>query len=193
MDCAPETRPLEAVRLVPARAAAWTINSYNGREEWAWAAREADVAEKRAIENATPRRVKRWRRTSRCAVEPALDGSNGQAQGVRREFLGVTLEVAENDQGAEPFGQAVDFLVENGGDGIVVGGVVEDGLQFGGAALAITAATGDGLGTFGGSPGDAVQPRSERVVDPELARLAQQNEEGGLKGVLSVVRIAEKC
>ena len=48
------------------------------------------------------------------------------------------------------------------------------------------------LGPHGHSSGDAVQPGTERVMNPELMRFAEEHEERRLKGVLGVVRIAQK-
>ena len=36
-----------------------------------------------------------------------------------------------------------------------------------------------------------MEPGAERVADPERPRLADQDQEGGLEGVLGVVRVAE--
>ena len=46
-------------------------------------------------------------------MQPALDGSDWQRQGLRRQLLALALQVAEDDQDAITLGEPVDFLVED--------------------------------------------------------------------------------
>ncbi len=48
-----------------------------------------------------------------------------------------------------------------------------------------------GAGLDGDPVGDLMQPAAEPVAAPDRPRLADQNQERGLKGVLGIVRIAE--
>ena len=73
-------------------------------------------------------------------MQPALDGAQGEGQGSGGELLGLALEVAENNQDAEGFGEAVDFLVEYRAWCVVAGVIVGGGARQGGLALAVTAA-----------------------------------------------------
>ena len=46
-------------------------------------------------------------------MQPALDRSDRQRQGLRRQKLALALQVAENDQHPEPLGKSVDLLVQD--------------------------------------------------------------------------------
>ena len=138
-------------------------------------------------EQPRPRRERRTRSRSRARCKPALDRAHGQGQGPGGELLTLALQVAENNQDAEGFGEAVDFVVQHRAGWVVAGTIVGGSPGQGGLSLALTAAAGDGLGAGGRSPGDTMEPGPERVMDPELVRLAEQHQESRLECVLGVV------
>ena len=48
-----------------------------------------------------------------------------------------------------------------------------------------------GPGVAGDPKGDIMEPGPERFADPESASLTDQDQEGGLEGILGIVRVAQ--
>ena len=59
------------------------------------------------------------------------------------------------------------------------------------APLVLTPPSCGRPGSGGDAVGDAMEPGAQRVSNPERARLLDQGQEGGLEGILDIIRIAE--
>jgi hypothetical protein len=102
------------------------------------------------------------------------------------------LQVTQNDRCAVSIRQLVDLFVNRLRRGFSTNPTRNDcrsargGLTFVGAPASLRRA-----GTTGDPVGNAMQPRTERVLNPERPGPLDQDEKRGLKRVLHVVRIAE--
>ena len=133
--------------------------------------------------------------------EPAADSADGASEPPGRLVDGQPLQIAENERQAKRPGEAGDFAVQKLGllaghcDG--VGGRDRPlehrfrGRSNRGAAVFVPAlAVQPGLGLAGRSE-HPIEPASQQVGFSECRRLAGQDEEDGLKGVLGVVPVAQ--
>ena len=107
--------------------------------------------------------------------------------------MGQAAEVAEDDYRTERLGESGHFGVEGGqhlgfrGVDRVRRGLIGDDP----ATLSATAAVAVGPDFRGDLSADAVQPATERVVDPVRPASADQDQERGLEGVVGVGRVVE--
>jgi hypothetical protein len=110
-----------------------------------------------------------------------------------RHFLaGVSFEVTEHERRAVRLAQAAELLVEHAAE--VVRRLDDAGGRgdFGGRLVLVRPSPARRAPDLsGGAEGDAVEPASARGPVPDRAGLAEQDEEGRLKGVLDVVRVAQ--
>ena len=108
-----EIKPLSPARLMPARAAARTMDSIQRQRMEGVGCARAGSAVNSAAENADAAPRQTAAQEVARSVQPALDGSHRQRQGLRRQLLALALQVAKDDRDAVALGQPVDFFVEN--------------------------------------------------------------------------------
>jgi hypothetical protein len=103
--------------------------------------------------------------------------------------------MAEDDDGAVLFGEPIEFLMEN----VEVflsewfrGGTRRHLVDLPRGFTSLLP-RGTRPGADGDTPGDAVEPGTEGVATPDRARLADQDEESGLEGVLGVVDVGQRA
>ena len=101
-------------------------------------------------------------------MQPALDGSEWQREGLGRQFLALALQVAEDDQDpAAARGSRSISSCRTAALASCRGGSTSVASRLGGRALEQSTATRCCLGPGGRSRGDPVQPGTERVLNPE--------------------------
>ncbi len=108
---------------------------------------------------------------------------------IRGLFAGHPVEIAEDDRLTEPIGEPLDLLVQECGR--VVGDPCLGGPQGAGGLLDVKAAGGGGPSPDRGPVGDPVQPGPQGVPAADRPRLAEQQHEGGLEGVVGRVRVLQ--
>lgn len=117
--------------------------------------------------------------------QPARQRAFGDAEVGGHLLARPALQLSEHQGHAVLLRQAAELLVQGAGVGPLCGRP-GCGLRFCGPP------PGVGLPHLpGGEVGDPVKPTGDRVRPPDGGRFADQHEEGRLKGVLGVVRVAE--
>ena len=125
------------------------------------------------------------------ACQSALDRPERPAQLLRRLLLSQALQAAEHDRRAVVPGESGELFMDHRAE--VIPGTFGHDLRPRLARLHLVRAT-----PYGGRPGGgrdvvrhAVEPGGQRIPPPDRSRLAGQDEEGGLEGVLGVVHVTE--
>ena len=119
---------------------------------------------------------------------PALDRPDRPAQMPGRLLVAAALEVAEDQRGPESLRQPLDLFVEHAFELVVR---LDAGFRpERRPAPFMPVPTGRGQsGTRRRPKGDLMEPRPQRIAHPEPPGLLHQNQKGGLKRILTVVRI----
>ncbi len=108
----------------------------------------------------------------------------------RRLLMGAPLQVAENNGSPEALGEPIDFLVENSLQ--LVTGLGPALLPRHRRKMLVPAPPGGGRpGARRGAKRHLIEPRTQRITHPETPGLLDQDEKGGLKGILAVARIGQ--
>ena len=106
----------------------------------------------------------------------------------------LALEVAENQGGPVFRGQASHFLVDDGPKLVPVGvarSAIFPGCYLRNSPLPIPSSARIHLGSHGNPPGHAMKPGAEHRFVADRCGPLDQNEKGGLKCVVNVVRVGE--
>ncbi len=127
------------------------------------------------------------------ARKAAAHGSHRQSEPVRRFFVRQPFEVAGNDRSTIRRGNPIQLLMKHRADlGTLDVVIACDFLfrsrnrpQFNLAPIRV------GFGTQRHPKRNAVQPPAQRVMVPDPARPAHQNQKGRLKRVFDVMRLAQ--
>ena len=115
----------------------------------------------------------------------------GQLDGGLR--VGLSFQVAEHDRPAEPLGQSRELLVHRDEPIVDVGGLAggDEVGQFAHDALAAVRPRSVAAGLHGHPVRHAVQPAADGVAAPDRPRLADQEQERRLEGVLDLGRAVQ--
>jgi hypothetical protein len=104
----------------------------------------------------------------------------------------VSFEITEDDGGAVLFRQPINLRIEDRPQ-VAPGSFVEvGGGKVGLFARLRPAAHGFGPGAQGDAVSDLVEPAAEGLVLPDRVAFADEGKEGGLEGILGVLRVAQQ-
>ena len=123
--------------------------------------------------------------------EAAPDCPYRAPQVLRRFRVGPALQVAEHDRHTVTVGKTVNLLMEDRDQFACTVNVLTVPRPFGSPPFVDPPPLSLNSGPHRGAAGDPVQPGPQRVAHPERVPLADQDEEGRLKCVVSFVLILE--
>ena len=126
------------------------------------------------------------------AGQAALDRPDRAAEPARRLLVRQTLQVAKDDRRALTLGEAADLFIQDRkplGTARIRG---RAGHRLDPAGLARPPAQGGGPRPCGDAAADAVEPRPQRVVDPDRPCPAHQHQERRLKRVGRGVSVGQQ-
>ena len=142
---------------------------------------------------ARPRPRQPFAEPAPCPRQAALERPDRAAQAPPgRLLVAPTLQVAEHDRQAMALGEPPQLVGEDRPEVVAVAGSFS-GEKPRPVLLAQPPVAGSERprGPDRGAAGDPVEPRPERVLDPQGPRPAGQGEERGLEGVLRLLLVAE--
>ncbi len=117
------------------------------------------------------------------------DGAFGTAEQLGGLLAGFVFEIAEDQRSTVFFREPADFLIEKSQPlGFGLGALAGHVLQL---HLSAAAAFCHGVRFQGGTIGHAVEPGADALARHDRVPLADEDEEGGLEGIVGVVDIAE--